>query len=267
MLTSICMQVLWTLHAVYCHLEGLARTHDVARLVLLYFFYGTYQWATKDKDDNVAIREKPVLFGIAKRLMNGRSRFVNGVVQNFKTFIDLYEDHPEWKKFLDDMGVGDPPIEYLVAVELGLRQYGIVGIHTTGTRPLRSPTYWGQVDLWRKREAFIALVRHLKGFPSDYKQWDCFLFVDYILRQQTTLTFVRRHWPLSDGDDEANFGDAIDFDWDEHTYVPRAKRKRSVKPVLKKKKPTPKVLPKKTKSKGKGVMVFDVEKGCLVPVV
>ena len=134
-------------------------------------------------------------------------------------------------------------------------------------RDLRSPAYWGRVDTWRKREAFIALVRHLKGFPSDYRQWDCFLFDDYIMRQQTNLTFLRRHLPLSDGNDEEHFGDAIDFDWDAHAYVPR-KRKRSSKPLKKKKKPTPKakVLPKSTKPKGKGVMVYDVEKGCLVPI-
>ena len=138
MLTSNCMQVLWPLHAVYCHMQGYARTSDIARLCLLYFFFGTYQWTTKDKDDEVVIREKPVLFGIVKRLMNGRSRFVNGVTTNFKQFIELYEDNPEWEEFLDDKGVGDPPIEYLAAVELGLRQYDIVGIHTMGTRTLRS---------------------------------------------------------------------------------------------------------------------------------
>ena len=258
-------QVMYPLHAVYCKLQGLPRTHDMVRLLLLYFFYGTYQWSTKDKDGNPVIRVKLVVFGIAKRLMNGRSRFVNGVSTNFEQFIELYDKHPEWEKFLLDKGVGDPPIEYLVALELGLRQYGVSGVHTMGTRPLRSREYWGNVDVWRKREAFIALVRYLKDFPSDYKQWDCFLFTDYIMREEATLTFMRRHLPLSDGNDEEHFGDAMEFDWEKHAYVAR-KKKKSVKSVAKKPMPK-KVIPKTSGAKSEKVMIYDAEKGFLVPLV
>ena len=75
---------------------------------------------------------------------------------------------------------------------------------------------------------------------------------------------MRRHWLLSDGDDEEHFGDAMEFDWDAHAYVAR-KRKKSVKPV---KKPMPKKVVLKTKgSKSEGVMVYELEKGCLVPLV
>ena len=39
--------VLYKAHAVYCALEGLSRSSDKAREVLLYFFYGQYGWETK----------------------------------------------------------------------------------------------------------------------------------------------------------------------------------------------------------------------------
>ena len=56
---------------------------------------------------------------------------------------------------------------------------------------------------WRKREAYIALMRYIKT-DEPYRQWDCFRFEDYLDRQDWAETFHKRHLPLSNGD-PANF--------------------------------------------------------------
>ena len=60
---------------------------------------------------------------------------------------------------------------------------------------------------WRKREAYIALMRHVQKCPN-YNQWDCFRFVDYTDRQGWARTFNVRHLPLSNGD-PANFSGGL----------------------------------------------------------
>ena len=94
-----------------------------------------------------------------------------------------------------------------------------------GTKPLRSPEYWESVDQWRKREAYIVLERFLLGYSSSVRQWDCFLFRDFLQRQRATITFVKRHLPLSDDKDLENFDGTLEFDWDKHRYSPK---KRSI---------------------------------------
>ena len=56
---------------------------------------------------------------------------------------------------------------------------------------------------WRKREAYIALMRHVNNCKN-YHQWDCFRFVDFTDRAAWAKTFNVRHLPLSNGD-PANF--------------------------------------------------------------
>ena len=153
-------------------------------------------------------------------------------------------------------------MEYLVALEEGLRSYHS-DVHAMGTHALRSPTHWGEIDLWRKREAYIALGRYLLGYPPDYRQWDCFLFNDYQVRLMLARTFFVRHYPLSNGDDEANFHGALDFDWDKHEYTPRSKSKVTVDLT------TPAAASTSSKQspmKKSCPMAFDVDKGCFVPI-
>jgi hypothetical protein len=46
------------------------------------------------------------------------------VEKHFAKFITLFrKNENEWKKFLFDRGVGDPPIEYKIAIEEGTRYY------------------------------------------------------------------------------------------------------------------------------------------------
>ena len=69
-------------------------------------------------------------------MVNGRARFVNKVDTCFANFISLYKEHEEeWREFLTDFGKGEPPLEYLVAFEEGLRNYGD-DMYALGTHPL-----------------------------------------------------------------------------------------------------------------------------------
>jgi hypothetical protein len=251
----------------YCHREGLSLTSDLARRILLYLFFGTYMWVIRKKVDDEPVvieKEKPILFWLHKKVRNGRSRFCYNVETYFKDFIALVQ-RKKYLKYLKDRGEGDVPMEYLVALELGLRNYSS-DVHAMGTCPLRSPWYWGRIDLWRKREAYIAVGRHLLGYKPNYQQWDCFSWSDYVCRQLLGKTFLVRHYPLSDGEDEEHFGDALVFDWEKHEYAPRRSVKSEPKAASKSSKTaTPNVTPREKTNAPRKPMIYDVEKDCLVP--
>ena len=226
-------EVLYTFHAYYCYYEGLDVTANETRAALLFVFYGTFMWKTKKRKkplpDGTKVpgipvaRKKTFMFFLNRKMLNGRSRFVNGVQNNFASALSLLQAHPEYKHFLEDKGEGRPPMTYLWAVEVGLRNYAS-DIFCMGTCPLRSREYWGTVDKWRKREAYISLVRYVtKNGHVSYKNWRNFDFKDFTQRQRCTATFERRHLPRSDGNDGKHFP-RVKFDWDKHAYNPRPKK-------------------------------------------
>ena len=243
-------QCLYTFYVEYCFREGLAMTSDLSRQVLLYIFYGSFVWTYRKKKISHE-RRKSVLFWLQKKVSQGRSRFVQNADTYFTKFVSLVKEK-KWQKFLHDKGEGDPPVEYLGAVEEGLRAYS-VDIHTMGTHVLRTPEHWKNVAKWRKREAFISIMRILCGFTSSYRQWDCFLFTDYVFRQEMSKVFNLRHYPLSDGNDSLHFGPVVDFKWEDYSYVPKKKKCSTVKTET-----TPKKRTKTTKSKPK---VYDLTTG------
>ena len=247
-------QCLYTFYVEYCFREGLAMTSDMSREVLLFIFYGTFTWTYKKKSVSHT-SEKPVLFWLQKRVSQGRSRFVQKADRYFEKFMRLVKQH-KWEHFLRDYGVGNPPVEYLAAVEEGLRAF-TQDIHTMGTHVLRSPDVWKGVSKWRKREAFIAVMRILCGFHSYYKQWDCFSFEDYVFRQEMSQVFDMRHYPLSDGNDRFHFGGVLDFEWSNHSFTPKRKRNKTTNCV----KTSKTVGPKQTKTKPR---IYDLTTGKFV---
>ena len=72
-------------------------------------------------------------------------------------------------------------------------------------------------------------------------------------------TFDERHYPLSNGNDEQNFGGTLQFDWKKHAYAP-PKRVKSEPGEYKHQKVN------ETSTGGDKPMVFDVELGKLVPL-
>ena len=118
---------------------------------------------------------------------------------HFKDFKVAVDADPSWKQFLMDGGEGQPPLKYLALVEKGLRSFG-PDVHAMGSGAFKSASRWKNVHLWRKREAYVALVRFILQRPS-YQQWDCYKWQDYTERKRCNKTFVERHLALSDGDD------------------------------------------------------------------
>ena len=240
---------LYTFVAIYCAHSGYARSDPEAAKVESFAFHNHYTWRTRKKLKKVAkddpvksepvTRKKPFIFFLHKKMVNGRARFVNKVDKNFGEFIKLFsKNNKEFTQLLMDHGKGDDTVEYLAAFELGLCRYSD-DIFALGTHPLRNREYWSKVSLWRKREAYIALARHVLKRDPNYNQWDCFRFRDYQDRQSLSRTFMKRHLPLSDGRDEVHFQGKLTFDWDKHAYSP-VKRKGSgvVKKEVKKTKPS-----------------------------
>lgn len=185
-----------TYHIHYCAAQGLTKSHPMARRVLLYIFYGKYQ--SKIQADQK--KKFSVFRGIHKAATSARRRFPCKAAECFADFIRLVTRRPTLLMFLKDRGAGAPPMEYLAAVEKGLRQFGNK-IHCMGSTALKSATSWAAVQPWRKREAYIAVARILLNESHNYKNWSNFNWGDYELRQALAVTFVSRHLALSDGTD------------------------------------------------------------------
>ena len=100
------------------------------------------------------------------------------------------------------------------------------------------------------------------GF-REYKKWDNYSFPDYSIRQQLARTFRVRNLPLSDGNDEKNFEGQYTFDWHKHAYKPRLPGGRVKSEPAEKKVVVP--VPSTIAGPSGPQMVYDVEKGCLVP--
>jgi len=235
----------------------------MANQVKYFMFHGHWQWHTKNSKKLLVTRNKPFIFFVHKKMVGARSRFVQKVPLHFAMFIKLFEKNKtDWTPYLMDRGKGNPPMEYLIAFEQGLRNYG-QNVHSLGTRPLRSKDTWAQVAKWRKREAYIALARYVLKADTGYKQWDCFRFEDYTMRRAMGLTFEVRHYPLSNGRDDENFGKGMmKFDWEKHAYVP-PKTVKSEPGEYQSQTNTPTCSPA---PKGDKPMIFDVELGKLVPL-
>ena len=82
-------EVLYNYWLDYLNFEGLEETHDLARSVLLYLFYGTFVPKRKPT------KRWPIIRAIHRHLTNGRSRFKNYTSTCFKELLDLLEKHPE----------------------------------------------------------------------------------------------------------------------------------------------------------------------------
>ena len=191
---------MYTFFVYYCHAEGLTLSMSLTRSVMLYIFYGKYVQEFKKKGVVVKRMTRTVLYGIHSKITCNRSRFAKNVETNFATLIALLNQKPEYKKFLDDKGKGQAPVEYLAAVETGFRLYSR-DKYCMGVNGGRSRTQWGQIPNWRKREAYIVFVRFFLHNKVTYKKWTCFVWTDFMMRYILEITFRTRHAPLSDGKD------------------------------------------------------------------
>jgi len=182
-------EALHTFYVFYCYFQGLVRTSARARQIHLYVFYAFFEGPRG--------RKWPVIRAIHRMTTNGRHRFAATTTKHFTSWFQLLTENPELISKVNDKGVGDVPPSYTAAVEEGMRNHG-GDLHAMGTHAMRSAEDWMKVRPWMKRESYIAAVRTKLGRGS-YWQWDHFSWDDYVERQTLTLTFNKRHIPLSDG--------------------------------------------------------------------
>ena len=78
---------------------------------------------------------------------------------DYDVLLDLLEKRPSLKTLLQDKGDADAPLDYLVAVEMGLREVAAKNMHAMGKFALDTYEEWIKVPLWKKRESYIALCR------------------------------------------------------------------------------------------------------------
>ena len=100
--------------------------------------------------------------------------------------------------FLTDKGAGNPPLEFLIALELGLREYVSVDRAAYGSYANFNYREYTLVELWRKREAYIGLARYILG-RGNYSKYVNYNWADYTLRLALCKTFEVRHWPYTNG--------------------------------------------------------------------
>ena len=125
----------------------MARSSFDADALLLYFFYGMYYWKTtrkkkkdqpKDMPAEMTLREKPFVFYLHKKMINGRARFAKDVRLHFAKFLAEYKrNEAEWKPFFTDNGAGTPPVEFNIFIEDGLRTCAINDRYLMGSHALR----------------------------------------------------------------------------------------------------------------------------------
>ena len=145
-------------------------TSALARRVHLYVFYG--QWVSKNG------KSGPIIRLLHKKIIQGRHRFGKYVHKHFDPFLTAFDSNPGWHVFFDDKGAGTPPNQYLFLVERGLRSFGD-DIHAMGAKAMTTTANWENPERkWRKREAYIALIRFVRQRES-YRQWDNFKWTDY----------------------------------------------------------------------------------------
>lgn len=80
----------------YCYAEGLTRSSERAKLMLMFLFYGVYLYNGK---------KQPIIHAIRRSVMSGRYRFAmtkhKGAYDFFAAALDT---NPDWDQFLDDKG-------------------------------------------------------------------------------------------------------------------------------------------------------------------
>ena len=179
-----------TFHAAYCDAQNYSRSSDKARLALIYIHHG-----------KGVFKQKPCDFIpiVHKRVQTGIHRFtsVTKIEQHWRDFIELLNKEDLYQ-FLDDKGAGTAPLKYMIAVEKGLRSFASEK-YAMGYHAMRSKEEYHSVQLWRKREAYTAMCRYMKGITTGYRKYISFDWNDHQLRMALQKTFEERHYPYTNG--------------------------------------------------------------------
>lgn len=255
----------WTFCGHYQAADGVTDSSDLALPIQAYVFHGQYYFTRTIRGEKKTVK-RPIIHALHLLLTCHRSRFVKDVDKHFKMLFELLDKHPEWEKFLTDLGKGEAPRLFLIAVEVGIRRYAFAknAKLTMGIGPTRVLTkhVYGLIEPWRKMECYITAGRFRKGRHT-YRKWEEFSWADYTERDALAQTFTVRHLPLSDGDD--HFGGELadpNLRWGSPANTPtKQKRKRSKVGRVKAGRVKVEKGCESTPQK------YDRVKGCMVPII
>ena len=94
----------------YLFAEGQNRSSEQAKGLLMFLFYGTYDFREK---------ATPIIHAIRKSVVSGRHRFPMAKHQlAYDIFAKALDEHPSWEEFLDDRGKGTTPPEFDAMIEI-----------------------------------------------------------------------------------------------------------------------------------------------------
>ena len=141
-------------HVHYCAAEGLSRTDEMARLVLIYLFNGHAPAESTQR----GIKRAPVIRIIHHACSAGKHGFSHESIEtHFKVLLKLFKSNPALKTFLTDGGRGKPPTKYNAAVEIGLRSCATAGL--MGRVAMKTAADWERTRIHHKRDCYIAFAR------------------------------------------------------------------------------------------------------------
>ena len=146
---------------------------------------------------------------------------------NFNYFLDLQSKNSGWSKFFDDKGEGVAPLDYMIGIERGLREYR-TDKYCLGEKPLRTRERWVNIPIWRKCEAYITLIRYIRR-KFTYTKWHDFRHADLMERQELHQTYMNRHAHIWDSGDP--FNGRLQHPWDTNSPTPNSPPKKKPKTV------------------------------------
>ena len=102
-------------------------------------------------------------------------------------------------------------MNYMIAIERGFRAYQ-TDKFAMGDKPLRSRERWVNIPIWRKAEAYITLIRHIRNHIS-YPKWHDYSYSDLQERNILHETYIKRHAHIWDSSDDP-FDGHLEAPWD-----------------------------------------------------
>ena len=173
---NIC-QFLNTYWIWYCYYEGLPRNHDTAKSLHTYLFHGVAAPVITDH----STKRAPVIRVLHRAMTQGRNRYGPGAITKSCTRLETYfKKHPKLLKTAFTSLRKDVPVEVLACVEDALRNLARGRGSAMGRNAMDSAENWEAVALFRKRDPFVAIVKHFLRLES-FAIWRKFVWNDYIL--------------------------------------------------------------------------------------
>ena len=102
-------------------------------------------------------------------------------------------------------------MNYMIAIERGFRAYQ-TDKFAMGDKPLRSRERWVNIPIWRKAEAYITLIRHIRNHIN-YPKWHDYTYADLNERNLLHETYMQRHAHIWDSCDDP-FKGHLEAPWD-----------------------------------------------------